>query len=126
MEFKHLTKIIISILLSLCICFLSTSVNAANGLDINAFENPDAPGTGRVTNLVNSTAGVAVSVVRIVAVSIAVIMLLVIAMKYMLSAPGDRADIKKHAVAYVIGAVILFGLTGILGALVDVANKISA
>lgn len=52
---------------------------------------------------------------RIVCATIAVVVLLVISMKYMLSAPGDRADIKKHAVHYVIGATILFGASGILG-----------
>ena len=41
-------------------------------------------------------------------------MLIVLAMKYMLSAPSDRADIKKHAVVYVIGAVVMFACTGIL------------
>ena len=53
-------------------------------------------------------------------------MLLVIAMRYMTSAPGDRADIKKHAIAYVIGAVILFGVPAILGLLVEVAEAINA
>ena len=33
-------------------------------------------------------------------------MLIVLAMKYMMSAPGERADIKKHAVVYVVGAVV--------------------
>ena len=32
----------------------------------------------------------------------------------MMAAPGDRADIKKHAVVYVVGAVVLFASTGIL------------
>ena len=32
-----------------------------------------------------------------------------------MAAPGDRADIKKYAMNYVIGAMILFGAAGILG-----------
>ena len=44
----------------------------------------------------------------------------------MISSPGDRADIKKHAVAYVIGAFVLFGVTGILGVLVDLSNTFNS
>ena len=28
---------------------------------------------------------------------------------------GDKAEIKKHAVVYIVGAVVLFGATGLLG-----------
>ncbi len=124
---KNLKKfLLISIICFISICYTNNFVFAANGLNVNAFENPTAEGTEKVTNLVNSTAGAAVSVIRIVAASIAVIMLLVIAMRYMISSPGDRADIKKHAVAYVIGAFVLFGVTGILGVLVDLSNTFNS
>ena len=55
-----------------------------------------------------------VFVVKVIGVAVAIIMLLVIAIKYMTSAPGDKAEIKKHAVVYVVGAVILFAAAGIL------------
>lgn len=32
----------------------------------------------------------------------------------MVASPGERADIKKHLVAYVVGAMVLFGGAGIL------------
>ena len=44
-------------------------------------------------------------------------------MKYMISAPGDRADIKKHAVAYVIGTFILFSAMQIIALLVNISNE---
>lgn len=64
----------------------------------------------KATNIV----GAIISVMRIVGTGIAIIMLIVVAIKYLSSAPGDRADIKKHAVVYVVGAVVLFGASGIL------------
>lgn len=78
---------------------------------------------GNVKNLINNSATTAIAVARIVSITIAIVMLLVIAMKYMISAPGDRADIKKHSVAYVIGAVILFGVTGILSIISEFAKE---
>jgi len=63
---------------------------------------------------VNTIAGSIISIVKVICAGIAIIMLTVIAMKYMLAAPSEKADIKKHAVVYVVGAVIMFAATGIL------------
>lgn len=56
-------------------------------------------------------------VVRTVGVAVATVILIVIACKYMIASAGDRADIKKYAVSYVIGAIIMFGTAGIAGLL---------
>ena len=64
----------------------------------------------KATNIV----GAIISVMRIVGTGVAIIMLTAVAIKYLSAAPGDRADIKKHAVVYVVGAVVLFGASGIL------------
>lgn len=60
--------------------------------------------------------------VKVIAVAVAIIMLLAVAMKYMTSAPGDRADIKKNAIPYVVGAFILFGASGLLSLIQQVAE----
>ena len=74
----------------------------------------------------NDTAVTAISVMRIVCVTIAIVILLAISMKYMMSAPGDRADIKKHAIVYVIGAVVLFGSSAILGVIDSFASSMTS
>lgn len=59
------------------------------------------------------------SIIRIAAAAVALVIIIVIACKYMLASAGDRADIKKYAINYVIGAFILFGAS----ALVSIANE---
>lgn len=54
-------------------------------------------------------------ITQVIGVAIAVIMLVVLAIKYISAAPGDKAEIKKHAVVYIVGAVVLFAASGILG-----------
>ena len=66
--------------------------------------NEGAAGADSIKNIINAVFGIGV----------AVIMLIVLAIKYISAAPGDKAEIKKHAVVYVVGAVILFAATGIL------------
>lgn len=61
-----------------------------------------------------NAAGQILGIVQVIAVSVAVIMLIVLAIKYISSAPNDKAEIKKHAVIYVVGAILLFGAAGIL------------
>lgn len=119
----YLKKVII-FLITFLIIITSTNVIAFEG-KFSDFEDASGNVNG-VTNVVNSVGGTVISVIRVVSVTIAMVMLLVIAMRYMLSSPGDRADIKKHAVAYVVGAFILFGVTGILTILIKFSEQISA
>lgn len=81
-------------------------------------------GTTAIDTTVTKASATVIAIVRIVAATIAVVMLFVVAIKYMTSAAGDRADIKKHAVAYVVGAFILFGAVGILGVLDKIGQGI--
>lgn len=57
------------------------------------------------------------NIIKLVGVFIAVAILMIIACKYMIASAGDRADIKKYAVTYIIGAIILFATSGIAGIL---------
>lgn len=112
--------LITTLLISICINVYGTEDN----FDTNRFDNSAAT-INEVDNLVNNTAGTVVAAMRIISVAIAIIVLLVIAMKYMVSSPGDRADIKKHSVAYVTGTLILFSVTQIIAFLIDIANSFS-
>lgn len=64
--------------------------------------------------------GAILGVMRIVGTGVAFIIIMVVAIKYMSAAPGERADIKKSSIQFVVGAVILFASTNILDILVKV------
>ena len=40
------------------------------------------------------------------------------------NAPSDKAEIKKHAVVYIVGAVVLFAASGLLGIIRTFAGNI--
>ena len=75
---------------------------------------------------VNSIVSTVITIVRIIGVAVALIMLLVVAMKYMSAAPGEKAEIKKSAIVYVVGAIVLFAVTGILGLINQFATAVKA
>lgn len=92
----------------------SSAVSYANG---NGGDDALASPAKKVMNAI-------ITIARVIATGVAVIMLIVLAMKYMIAAPGDRADIKKHAVVYVVGAVVLFATSGILTIIQKFASTI--
>jgi len=47
-------------------------------------------------------------------------MLTVLGIKYIVSAPGDRAEIKKSLVQYLAGAIIVLGSSQILALIIKV------
>lgn len=53
--------------------------------------------------------GEVIAVLQVVGASVAVIMLIVVAIKYLTSSPNDRAEVKKHMVPYIVGALFIFG-----------------
>ncbi len=91
--------------------------------DISSIEGA---GNSAAADSVGNVIGAVFYILKIVAVGVALIMLTVLAIKYMSSAPNDRASIKKHAVVYVVGAIVLFGAAGILQIIEKFSSNISA
>ena len=76
-------------------------------------------GTG-ITNVSDMILGI----VQIIGVAVAVIMLVVLAIKYLSAAPGEKAEIKKSAFIYVIGALLLFGGVAFLQIIQNAGNEL--
>lgn len=102
----RITSIIM--LVVLVIGALSMPTLAAN-INLNRFEGDPGDAEG-ITNLFNNVIGI----VQVIATGIAVIMLIVLAIKYLMAAPSEKADIKKGALIYVVAAVMLFAAVPIL------------
>ena len=128
---KQTLKLISVVLIAiLAITFLSQmvyaeeTVNAADAMNVNQFKSKgDSSGASKsAQNII----GALITIVRIIGTGVAIIMLIVLAIKYISAAPSDKAEIKKHAVVYVVGAVVLFAASGILGIIQQFASNISA
>lgn len=102
-------KKILSIFIIVIILFSITNV-VLGDFTSRVSTDKELQSTAEVRDKFNDVIGI----MQVIAVGLAVIMLIVLAIKYMVSSVGDRAEIKKHAVVYGVGAVILFGTTGIL------------
>lgn len=104
------TVILILFVLALSMIYSVQASSMSSTIKSNFNGSTSGEGRTAVTQIISSVLGV----VRTIGAAVAVIILMTIAGKYIIASAGDRADIKKYAMNYVIGALILFGATGIL------------
>ena len=114
-------KVVISLLIALLILSIST-IGFCESVDIGGFTGNTSSSTATT---INTQANDIIGIVQVIAVAIAVIMLIYLAIKYISAAPSEKADIKKSAVIYIVGAVLLFATTGILGVIKTFATGIT-
>lgn len=113
------------IVISLILIISIFSVCMADNFDIDTFDTvEEGVVPEEVTNLTTNALGTAISIVRIVASGGLIIIITLISIKYMTSSAGDRADIKKHAIAFVVAAIIIFGSTYIIEFLIKLSSEI--
>ena len=128
---KIIMTILILIMTATVVLSLSTDVFAAGKKPSKSGSSTGMPTIGEIegagddgtANTMGNIVGAVLYIIKIAAVGTALIMLAVLAMKYMSSAPSDRATIKKHAVVYVVGACVLFGAAGILNIIENFATQ---
>lgn len=89
--------------------------------EINASWTTQAKGDKLATSTQN-VVGTIVNTIRIVGTGISIIMITYVAIKYMSAAPNEKAEFKKSATAYIVGAVVLFASSNILGVISNFAT----
>ena len=119
MHFKKILFkiIIITLLTSFSLCLVFENFSYAKG-----FADKLSPSTA-ATGSFEHPLEIIIGIVQVVAVGMAAIMLVFLAIKYMTSSVNEKAEIKKHAVVYVVGAIIAFAASGILEIFKDFVLK---
>lgn len=90
----------------------------------SAYQSSNDYKTTEIATSTTNIMGSIITTIKVIATGVAVMILIVLAMKYMMASAGDKAEIKKHAVVYVVGAVVLFATTGILTIIDNFAGAI--
>lgn len=95
---------IISLIFTILFILLPTVNATVAGLSIST------TGENKILSFGSNLIGIA----QIIGVGVSAIMIIVVAIKYMIAAPGDKAEVKKHAVVYVVGAIFIFAASSII------------
>lgn len=118
MKTNKITKIV-SILFM--IVMILGAVNTVLGAGAPTIPKPTEPsGADNVSRI----SGMVIYVIQIIAFTAGVIMLVFLGIKFITASPEGKAEVKKSAVIYVVGAILLFAATGILSIVQALASNV--
>lgn len=110
-------KILTTIATILLIISMGASVVYADGITPDKLK-PSYQGTGDIQTVGQKIMGI----INTVGVVIAVVILMILGIKYMMGSAEEKAEYKKTMIPYIIGAVLIFGATTIANAVYNFAN----
>ena len=118
---KKLSKIFaVLLILAIAMIAFTTVANATAGDAANIFQKAEESDvdTGDMTTV----AGNIVNIITWVGIIVAIIVLLVLGIKYMMGSAAEKAEYKKTMIPYLVGAVLIFGASAIVQAVVKMTT----
>ena len=122
---KKTVKIISTILLAvMLIATIAGTVYAKPNIDtvINGVENGGQNVNGTA---IQNIGGNIVTIVQVVGIVIAIVILLVIGIKYMIGSASEKAEYKKTMIPYIVGAVLIFAGTSLVRVIYSLSTSVS-
>ena len=120
---KMITKVLSIIIISVTIMFSLSNIAFAS-LNTSSFKPPAL--TDKDTSAAFQMGNTIIEVVRIVGVIVAIIGLIAIGIKFMAGSVEQRAEYKKTMIPYLIGCIMIFVITTIIGVIGDLVVQIEA
>lgn len=113
MKQAKILKFIIAILIviTIFIAFTQNSFAISKPIDSTFVGHGDKSNT---TNVAGDIIGTVINATQIIGMGVAIIMLIVLGIKYMYASPGGKAQIAKSAKYYILGAIFIFAAVGLL------------
>ena len=116
---------LISILLFVAMISISlTTVVSASGIDAanlaNQLKGNTSAAQGDVMNIGNQIIGI----ITTVGVVVAVVILLVLGIKYMMGSASEKAEYKKTMIPYLIGCILIFCISTIVSIIYNLVSQL--
>ena len=115
--------ILISLLLIIFIAVFNTNVMANPIEDPNSFK-PD-PIRNEDANIIVGRANSIIGIIITIGVIISAVTLAVLGIKYMIGSVEERAEYKKSMIPYLIGAILLFATSTIVGIIANIVEDMN-
>lgn len=117
MKLNKVMKIVVAMLLIAVVAIVASQtvmagIDPSNASLKGTFTQTDSSGASQAAS---NVIGMIINIAQVIGMGVAIIMLIVLAIQYIAASPEGKAEIKKNATIYIVGAVILFAASGILG-----------
>lgn len=115
---KNIITLLISIILLFVFCNSVLATFATSYYQPSSMD--DATGATTIKNIGNTIIGI----IQIIGTITSVLVLAILGIKYMLGSAEERAEYKKSMTPYLIGAVMVFAITNLLGIIAPIAKNL--
>ena len=120
MTMKRIAKILTVLIIIATIATMLSAVFAEGAADVLGKLKGNTGAATAVTKTANNIIGI----VQVICYAAAVIMLVILGVKFIIASPEAKADIKKSAIMYVIGAIIVFAAGALLGVILNLSTTV--
>ena len=121
---KKLSKILSIILFVAIIMTMFTTIVRADEDSTGKVDTLFGEGTANTEGILGVGTNI-VSIITTVGIIVAVVVLLVLGIKYMMGSASEKAEYKKTMIPYLIGALLIFGASAIAKAVIAVSESIT-
>ena len=114
------TILVIAMMFTLSLGNVAMADNQTSVVD-NLF-NQQSNGTTGITTV----GGQIVNMITTIGIIVAVIVLLILGIKYMMGSASEKAEYKKTMIPYLVGAVLIFGASAIAKAVISISGSLTS
>ena len=100
------------------------SAKAYNPIETPSAYNPGSSSNTSGSDKLKDMANIVIGAIQIIGNVLSVAVLGILGIKYMLGSAEERAEYKKSLRPYLIGAIMVFGITNILAIVIKIAGQI--
>lgn len=117
---KIISTLLLTVMLVASIAGVAMAANV-NGVLSGLTGNSPSVQTNDLTNVGNNI----VTIIQVVGIVIAVIVLLVIGIKYMIGSASEKAEYKKTMIPYIVGALLIFAGTSLVRVIYSLSTSVA-
>ncbi len=100
-------------------------VNATDNFNFSTYDTPKSDASA--DKIAQNAMGIGINIIRVITTGGSVIMISYVAVKYMMAAPNEKAEFKKSATIFILGAILVFAAGNILSIIANfTASNISS
>jgi len=118
---KKMKILSVILIVMMTIASVSTVVLA----DIPSAIDKVGQGSDADTDKITDMGATIVTVLQVIGVVVAVVVLLVLGIKYMVGSAEEKAEYKKTMMPYIVGAVLIFAASTIVNIVYQMANSLN-
>ncbi len=116
---------VLSIILMVIMILTSLSSIVLAAPDLSSQITELGTGTASGTEKIMDLGKTIVAIMQTVGIVVAVVVLLVLGIKYMMGSAEEKAEYKKTMIPYVVGAILIFAATTIVNVVYNLANGLN-